>query len=54
MLTRPKTDKDVKPAAVKDESNGLLKEATDKGYFGDKVDPEPNESYTLQGVTKAK
>jgi hypothetical protein len=26
--------------------------AHEQGFVGQKVDPEPNESYTLQGVTK--
>lgn len=26
-------------------------EEEDKGYFGEKVDPTPNENYTLKGVT---
>jgi hypothetical protein len=26
----------------------------EQGFVGDKVDPEPNESYTLDGVTKPK
>jgi hypothetical protein len=34
------------------ETAQTLEEAHEKGYFGVKVDPEPNESYTLQGVTK--
>jgi hypothetical protein len=29
-----------------------IEEAHEVGYFGRKVDPEPNDAYTLQGVTK--
>ncbi len=31
-----------------------LEEATKQGFFGIKADPEPNESYTVAGVTKSR
>ena len=37
-----------------DNSNGLLKDATELGFFGEKVDPEPNSVYTIAGQTKGK
>lgn len=30
-----------------------LVEATEKGYLGEKVDPTPDEAYTLAGVTSS-
>lgn len=33
------------------ETTTTLEEAVEKGYLGTHPDPEPNESYTLQGVT---
>jgi hypothetical protein len=35
---------------VTDEANKAL----EQGFIGEKVDPEPNEVYTIAGVTKAK
>lgn len=29
-------------------------EANDKGFFGNRVDPTPDENYTVAGVTKGK
>lgn len=30
-----------------------IAEATEKGYLGEKVDPTPDEAYTLAGVTSS-
>lgn len=38
---------DAGQAEVQDKMN----EITDKGFRGDKVDPTPNEAYTVAGVT---
>lgn len=34
-----------------DDVQAAFDEAEDKGYFGKKVDPTPNENYTVAGVT---
>lgn len=36
------------------EVQAKVDEAEARGYYGEKVDPEPNESYTLQGQIAAK
>lgn len=36
-----------KESAAKVDIQEQADEVTDKGYFGTKVDPEPNEAYTL-------
>lgn len=38
-------------AQANDASASPLVEATDKGYFGQRVDPAPESAYTVDGVT---
>ena len=36
------------------EVQAKVDEANEKGYFGETVDPTPNENYTVAGVTSGK
>ena len=41
-------------AASKDKAASAAEEQFEQGYFGAKVDPTPDENYTVAGVTSGK
>lgn len=47
------TDETKTAKTAKSEDRNPIEVANDLGYFGTKVDPEPNERYTVAGVIKA-
>lgn len=52
MATKNETIVTVPPVTPPLEPQAVV--AEEPGFIGVKVDPEPNESYTLTGVTKGK
>ena len=48
-----KTGEDQPAQQETGETTTTLEEAVEKGFLGTHPDPEPNESYTLEGVTQS-
>ena len=40
--------------ATKEKSAAPADEQTEQGFFGERVDPTPNDNYTVAGVTSGK